>query len=170
MADDRDAGPLSTLVGRTPQCALIAALLVDAQAGESGSLVIRGEPGIGKTALLEYAAARSGGIEVLTTVGIEAEADLAFAVRYGLLRAILGLRGFKMRLMRQRGGTCGPVLSAPDSGSPVKTIGGPSVRGAKTAFHTCRFAPILRLNPSFGTSALQRSDVDATDRRTGGFR
>jgi hypothetical protein len=97
---------VSTLVGRARECVLIDELLVDAQAGESGSLVIRGEPGIGKTALLEYAAGRSGGIEVLTTVGIEA--DLAF----GPLRAarpILGLTGFKMRLMRQRGGTCGSV-------------------------------------------------------------
>src|SRR5262249_41476511 len=90
VADEHSADPFSALVGRDHECALIDELLVNAQAGESGSLVIRGEPGIGKTALLDYAAARAGGMEVLTTVGIEAEADLPFAGLYGLLRPILG--------------------------------------------------------------------------------
>ena len=40
------------LRGRTPECAALDALLVQAQAGESRVLVLRGEPGIGKTALL----------------------------------------------------------------------------------------------------------------------
>ena len=58
-------------------------------AGESGSLIVRGEPGIGKSALLDYAAARAVGMEPLGTAGVEAEADLAFAGLYGLLRPIL---------------------------------------------------------------------------------
>jgi hypothetical protein len=60
-----------------------------ADAGESAGLVIRGEAGIGKTALLEYAAASAGAFTVLRTTGFEAEADLAFAGVYGLVRPIL---------------------------------------------------------------------------------
>src|SRR5262249_30910384 len=68
---------------------LIDALLAGARRGESGAIVVRGEPGIGKSALLEYAAQRADGMVVLTTAGVEAEADLAFAGLYGLLRPIL---------------------------------------------------------------------------------
>ena len=58
-------------------------------AGESGALVVRGEAGIGKTALLEYAAEHAGEVLVLRATGVEAESDLAFAGLYGLVRPIL---------------------------------------------------------------------------------
>jgi DNA-binding CsgD family transcriptional regulator len=83
-------GASSLLVGRDRERARIDALLEGARAGESGALIVRGEPGIGKTALLDYAAARAGEMELLRTAGVEAEADLAFAGLYGLLRPILG--------------------------------------------------------------------------------
>ena len=83
------AGRPAPLVGREREQALIDLLLAGARRGESGSLVVRGEPGIGKSALLEYAADRAGDMVVLTTAGVEAEADLAFAGLYGLLRPIL---------------------------------------------------------------------------------
>ena len=83
-------GASFVLVGRDRERARIDELLAGALAGESGSLVVRGEPGIGKTALLEYAAARADGMQLLTTAGLEAEAELAFAGLYGLLRPILG--------------------------------------------------------------------------------
>jgi DNA-binding CsgD family transcriptional regulator len=84
------AGASFVLVGSDRECARIDELLDGARAGESGALIVRGEPGIGKTALLEYAAAQAAGMELLTTSGLEAEADLAFAGLYGLLRPILG--------------------------------------------------------------------------------
>src|SRR5262245_3574439 len=80
---------LPGLVGRGREAARVDALLDGARGGESSSLVVRGEPGIGKSALLEYAAERADGMVVLTTAGVEAEADLAFAGLYGLLRPIL---------------------------------------------------------------------------------
>ncbi len=49
-------------------------------------LVIRGEAGIGKSTLLEYAAEHADGFTILRAAGFEAEADLAFAGVYGLLR------------------------------------------------------------------------------------
>src|SRR5262245_55939790 len=82
-------GTASTLLGRAYECALIDEVLAGAMRGESGSLVVRGEPGIGKSALLDYAAEHAEGMTVLTTAGVEAEADLAFAGLYGLLRPIL---------------------------------------------------------------------------------
>src|SRR5262245_25324819 len=83
------AGLAPDLVGRTQEQALVDELLAAARRGESGALLVRGEPGIGKSALLEYAACRADGMVVLTTAGVEAEADLAFAGLYGLLRPIL---------------------------------------------------------------------------------
>src|SRR5262245_2635934 len=77
------------LLGRAYECSLIDEVLAGARLGESGSLVVRGEPGIGKSALLDYAAARASEMTVLTTSGVEAETDLAFAGLFGLLRPIL---------------------------------------------------------------------------------
>jgi len=60
---------------------VIDGLLASARAGCSGVLVIRGEPGIGKTALLDYAACRAGveGVRVLRGAGVESETELPFA-------------------------------------------------------------------------------------------
>ena len=49
----------AVLIGRESECARLDDLLDRAQLGRSGALVISGEPGIGKTALLEYAASRA---------------------------------------------------------------------------------------------------------------
>jgi DNA-binding CsgD family transcriptional regulator len=63
-------------------------LIQQAEAGTSGAVVLRGEPGIGKTALLEYAAARAGSLGILRATGIEAEAELAFGGLYSLVRPL----------------------------------------------------------------------------------
>ena len=81
------------LVGRERECAAIDRLLEASARGESSSLVLRGEAGTGKTALLMYAAERGGGRRVLRTTGVEAESDLAFAGLYGLLRPIVDKLG-----------------------------------------------------------------------------
>src|SRR5436190_1112616 len=78
----------AALVGRQRECAAIDRLLEVAARGESGSLVLRGDAGIGKTALLTYAEERSGSGRVLRTAGVEAESDLGFAGLYGLLHPI----------------------------------------------------------------------------------
>jgi DNA-binding NarL/FixJ family response regulator len=78
-----------TLVGRSAECELIESLLARARAGESSALVIRGEPGVGKTALLDFAASRCNEMSVLRIAGTEAESQLAFAGLFGVLRALL---------------------------------------------------------------------------------
>ena len=77
------------LVGREMERGRIDALLEDASAGRSGALVLRGEPGIGKSVLLRYARDRADGMLALSTKGFESEADLAFAGLHELLRPLL---------------------------------------------------------------------------------
>ncbi|MER6396959.1 AAA family ATPase [Kitasatospora sp. NPDC001603] len=71
---------MGMLYGREQEQAVVDALLDGAKAGRSGVLVLRGEPGIGKTALLEYAVAAGGGaFRVIRATGVEYEAELPFA-------------------------------------------------------------------------------------------
>jgi DNA-binding CsgD family transcriptional regulator len=73
------------LVGRSAESALLDRLLEGGRAGQSGALVLRGEPGVGKTALLGYAAERADGLSVLRGTGIESESELAFAALHQLI-------------------------------------------------------------------------------------
>lgn len=76
------------LVGRSAEQRQLDLLLRRARAGISGVLVLRGDPGIGKTALVDYAASCAGPMRILRTTGIEAETGLAFAGLYSLLNPL----------------------------------------------------------------------------------
>jgi hypothetical protein len=78
----------STLLGRAAERASLDELLDGARAGASGALVVRGEPGVGKTSLLDYAVSRAAGFRVLRTLGAESESDLAFSGLLELLRPV----------------------------------------------------------------------------------
>lgn len=67
------------LINRVSETAALRALLEAVQAGMSGTLVLRGEAGIGKTALLEYAIGSANGFRVVRALGIESEMELGFA-------------------------------------------------------------------------------------------
>ena len=67
------------LRGRRNECAVLDQLLASTRAGDSRALVLRGEPGIGKTALLDYVLGRASGCRTARAVGVEAEMELAFA-------------------------------------------------------------------------------------------
>jgi DNA-binding CsgD family transcriptional regulator len=71
------------LVNRARECRLIERLLDDARSGQSRVLVVHGEPGIGKTALMEHAIASATGYHVARATGVESEVEVAFA---GLLQ------------------------------------------------------------------------------------
>lgn len=77
--------------GRTTERSAVEALLADAREGTSGVLVVRGEPGIGKTTLLAsvVAAAEAAGIPVVRGSGVEFEAELPYAGLTLLLRPAL---------------------------------------------------------------------------------
>jgi DNA-binding CsgD family transcriptional regulator/tetratricopeptide (TPR) repeat protein len=81
------------LVGREPERQCLAALVERARGGSAGTLVVRGEPGVGKSALLDELVAGAGDATVLRTQGLEVEAPLAFAALHRLLRPVTRLRG-----------------------------------------------------------------------------
>jgi DNA-binding CsgD family transcriptional regulator len=109
------------LHGRDAEQARVAALLTDARAGTAGALLIRGEPGVGKSALLQDARERATGMQVLSTQGLESEAPLAFAGLHQLLRPVLSLlerlpapqaRALRVAFGQQDGPTEDPFLVA----------------------------------------------------------
>jgi hypothetical protein len=77
------------LIGRASECAHIERLLEEARGGSSRPLVLEGEPGIGKSALLQHAAAQASGMVVLNVHGVESEADIPFAGLLELIRPAL---------------------------------------------------------------------------------
>ena len=77
------------LYGRDVELLAIDSLLDGARSSKSGVLVMRGEPGVGKSALLEEAVNRASGMQVLEAEGIETESELAFAALHQLLRPLL---------------------------------------------------------------------------------
>ncbi|HEV2061776.1 MAG TPA: ATP-binding protein, partial [Solirubrobacteraceae bacterium] len=80
------------LHGRDTEVERIAQLLEAARNGTSGALLITGEPGIGKTALLEHAIGSAAGFNVLRARGYESERDLPYAGLHALLGPVLRLR------------------------------------------------------------------------------
>jgi DNA-binding CsgD family transcriptional regulator len=81
----------SPLFGREAEVAMLDQLVARIPE-RGGALILRGDPGIGKTALLAAAAARSKGVSVLRTAGAQSETGLAFAGLHQLLRPVLTWR------------------------------------------------------------------------------
>ena len=77
------------LRGRASECALLDDLVSAIRRGESRSLVLRGEAGIGKTALLEYLIASASDLTVVRAVGVESEMELAYASLHQLCGPLL---------------------------------------------------------------------------------
>src|SRR5215471_16052323 len=78
-----------TLRGRADECALLDTLVDAVRRGEGRSLVVRGEAGIGKTALLEYLVRSASDLTVLRAVGVESEMELAYAGLHQLCASLL---------------------------------------------------------------------------------
>jgi DNA-binding CsgD family transcriptional regulator len=78
------------LLDRLPERAALSQLLDAARAGRSGVLVMRGEPGVGKTALLDWAVESAAGLRVVRVAGVESEMELAFAALQQLCVPMLG--------------------------------------------------------------------------------
>ena len=77
------------LLGRRTECEALERLLDDVRAGRSGALVIRGEPGVGKTALLQFALESGSDLRVARAVGVESEMELAYAALHQLCAPML---------------------------------------------------------------------------------
>ena len=77
------------LLGRGRELKTLEALLTAVRAGESRALVLRGEPGVGKSALLEHLVERASGCRVARASGVQSEAELAFAGLHQLCGPLL---------------------------------------------------------------------------------
>src|ERR1700678_3080690 len=88
-AGSRPRGRATRLRGRTGELSMLRGLIEAVRAGESRVLVIRGEPGMGKTALLDYLAAQASGCRVVRALGVQSEMELAFAGLHQLCAPML---------------------------------------------------------------------------------
>jgi len=77
------------LVGRHRECAVLDRLIEAVRAGESRALVVSGEAGVGKTALLDYLAGQASGCRVERAVGVQSEMELPFAALHQLCAPML---------------------------------------------------------------------------------
>ncbi|HEV8652391.1 MAG TPA: AAA family ATPase [Actinomycetes bacterium] len=75
----RERERAAELRGRRRECGVLDRLLDAVRGGEGRTLVVRGEPGVGKTALLEYLAEHASGCRVVRVAGVQSEIELAFA-------------------------------------------------------------------------------------------
>ena len=81
------------LSGRASECAALDELVRDIRQGESRSLVLRGEAGIGKTALLDHLVESASELTVVRAVGVESEMELAYASLHQLCAPMLDRLG-----------------------------------------------------------------------------
>src|ERR1700756_2892953 len=81
------------LIDRLAERARLSQLVETARGGHSAVLVIRGAPGIGKTALLDHAVEAAAGLRIARVAGVEPEMELAFAALQQLLSPMLDLAG-----------------------------------------------------------------------------
>nr|BFE54955.1 LuxR family transcriptional regulator [Saccharothrix mutabilis subsp. capreolus] len=106
---------MTMLYGRSADLARLDDLLAEARAGRSGALVVRGEAGIGKSALLDRVAERAGDFRVLRATAVEAESVVPFAGLNLLLRRVVGaLDGLPPKQAGALRSALG--LAAPDGG------------------------------------------------------
>ncbi len=83
----RDDG--RALRGRRSECETLDRIVAAVLAGDSGALVLRGEPGVGKTALLDYLEAQASRCQVVRAAGVESEMELPFAALHQLCLPML---------------------------------------------------------------------------------
>ena len=80
---------MTELTGRRAECVVLDRLMAAVRTGESRALVVHGEPGVGKTALLQYLAGQASGCRVAPAGGVQSEMELAFAVLHQLCAPML---------------------------------------------------------------------------------
>ncbi|MEV2191538.1 AAA family ATPase [Streptomyces phaeochromogenes] len=84
------SAPRHGLRGRRGECGALDQVVAGARAGQSQVVVLRGEPGVGKSALVEYLVGSATGCQILRAVGVESEMELAFAGLHQLCMPMMG--------------------------------------------------------------------------------
>ena len=116
----------TALIDRDQERQALDQLLDTARAGLSGSLVLRGEPGIGKTALLDYAIGRADGMQVARLLAVESEMELGFATLHQLLVPFLDRFGELPTPQRDALGSAFGLIAA-DTAAPDRFLVGLAV-------------------------------------------
>src|SRR4051812_7626675 len=87
LAADR---PPPGWLNRVIECDVLEGLVARVRAGQSRVLVLRGEPGVGKTALLDHLSVAAEGCRIARAAGVESEMELPFAGLHALCAPMLG--------------------------------------------------------------------------------
>ena len=77
------------LIDRGAERRLLDAVLRDVRSGQSRELVLHGDPGVGKSALMQYLADQASGCRVIRAAGVESEMELAYAALHQLCAPML---------------------------------------------------------------------------------
>jgi DNA-binding CsgD family transcriptional regulator len=117
-----DLGP--RLRGRRNECATLDRLVEDVRAGQSRVLVLRGEAGVGKTALLEYLQGRAPGCRIARAAGVESEMELPYAGLHQLCAPMLHRLG---RLPGPQGDALGAAFGLREGDAPDRFLVGLAV-------------------------------------------
>src|SRR5258707_8105538 len=115
-------GRVPQLLGRGGECGALDRLLGAVRAGESRTLVVRGEPGAGKTALLDYLAGRASGCRVAAAAGVQSDMELAFAGLHQLCAPMLDHLG---RLPGPPRDALRAAVGMGAGAAPGRVLGGP---------------------------------------------
>jgi DNA-binding CsgD family transcriptional regulator len=111
------------LLGRERERAAIDHLLEGARAGASGGLIVTGQPGVGKTTLLNYAREAAGDLRLLGARGLQAEASLPYSALADVLRPLLALLD-RLPEVQAAGLRAAMALGPPSPGDRFKTYAG----------------------------------------------
>jgi hypothetical protein len=116
--------PRPRLRGRHDECAALDRLVENVRAGQSRVLVLRGEAGVGKTALLEYLQGRASGCRIARSAGVESEMELPFAGLHQLCAQMLHRLG---RLPGPQGDALGAAFGLREGDAPDRFLVGLAV-------------------------------------------
>ena len=168
----------SRLLGRRSECEALDRLVTDALAGRSRVIVLRGEAGVGKSALLDYLSERVAGWHVARAVGVESEMELAYSGLHQLCGPMLdhldrlpdpAARSARDGVRPERRPCAGPVPGRAGHADAVRR----GRRAAAARLHRRRRAvarPRLRADPRFRRPPAPRRADRARVRSTHGHR
>jgi AAA ATPase-like protein len=83
-------GQAIELIGRHTECGVLDRLVEAVRAGESRSIVVCGEAGVGKSALLDYVAGQASDCQVVRAACVQSEMELPFAALHQVCAPLLG--------------------------------------------------------------------------------
>src|ERR1700757_697813 len=114
------------LLGRRSECAALDQLVASVRTGSSRALVLRGEAGIGKSALLEYLVQHASGCSIARAAGVESEMELAYA---GLQQLCAPFLDRLERLPGPQRDALGTAFGLRDGDGPGRFLVGPGALG-----------------------------------------